>query len=803
MKQKLLKFDTVVCGGGLAGVCAAIASARHGARTALVQNRPVLGGNGSSEIRVTVHGAGNFHAYARETGIISEMLIEERARNHEEINENGWTNSVFDLVLLDFVEREPLLQLFLNTEIWDVELTNGALGSAEERTPHTDKGYFLCPPRSDGPSTIAAIHCRQLSAETSLRLAASTFIDATGDALIGHLAGCEWRMGTEGHDEFKEILAPLEASTDVMGNSIHFKVKDMGRPVPFQAPAWAKDHHDPDFFYKQGRAFFDHKIGGFWWIEIGVPWHTIEDSEVIRRELTAHAMGIWNYMKNIDPKLKEEMANYALDWFGQVPGKRESRRLIGHHFLTEHDIFDKTVFPDEIGHGGWFVDLHTPGGLLAKSSEPSAVEDFFTGEGKAKKYCGPYGIPLRSLIARDATNLLMAGRNVSATHAALGTVRVMATTAVMGQAVGTAAALALKSGGVPLDFAGPRAPELRQQLQRDGVWLPNYKNEDPLDLALTATASASSECRVSGVDATLPSNTPGHEEHEWHGSPRHNADALAHFRGQWIAVGPEGLQTVAAYLRNSGADAVSVTARLTAVDHLWDYRTLRDQPPLHETTLEVPQGGANWVEWELPESLPRPSGGYVRLDIGPSDDVHWDGVPHIIPGHMSAYAMTGKKMRRYGDGCALAFRVTPPQSTFPPANVLSGVTRPGQGTNLWRSDPEIPLPQWVQLAWETPVSWQVVELTFPGHLLREYHRYEPFFRDPQTPRDFELQIPDGEKWTTVHRVEGNYQRQIQLTLPQAMTSDRLRLLITATNGDPVAAVYEIRVYARPYETPPG
>lgn len=793
MKHEEQEFEVVVCGGGMAGVCAAIASARKGVRTALVQNRPVLGGNASSEIRVTVHGAGNFHAYARETGIISEMLIEERARNHEEINENGWTNSVFDLVLLDFCQREENLTLFLNTDITDVELSDGRLGTSLEAEPHTEQGYYLRPSIHKAPARIAAVHARVFGAEKTLRLSGKMFIDCTGDALVGHLAGCEWRMGTESHDEFGEILAPLDASTDVMGNSIHFKLKDMGRPVPFDPPSWVKQYPDPAFFYEQGRAFFDHHIGGFWWIEIGVPWHTIHDAEDIRHELTAHALGIWNFMKNVDPKLKVEMANYALDWFGQVPGKRESRRIMGQYFMPEQDIFELRAFEDEVAHGGWFIDLHTPGGLLAPSSEPSAVEDFFTGEGKAKKYCGPYGVPLRCLIAKDADNLLMAGRNVSVTHAALGTVRVMATTAVLGQAVGTAAAMAVSRSCAPTAVAEAHAVDLREALMRDGVWLPHHVAGDPADCARQATATASSEALLHGVSPDMPSNTPGHEEHFWHGSPRHNPTPLERIKAQFIAVGPEGLTTVSACLSNDTDEPQAVNACLWKAAHIWDYRGERTDKPLAQTTLQVPPGKHVWVNWTF--DAPVQVDGYVRLDIGPNEHVYWDGCPHIIPGHVSAYAMQPQKYRRYGDGCALGFKVEPAQSVFAAGNVLTGVTRPGAGTNLWRSDPGQPLPQWIELTWDKPQSFQTVELTFPGHLLREYHRYEPFFRDPQCPRDFSLQVQADDGWRTVAVVEGNYQRQRQFKLETPVTTSRMRVVVTATNGDPSAAIYEIRVYA--------
>lgn len=385
------RYQVVVCGGGLAGFCAAVAAARMGIKTCIVQNRPVFGGNSSSEVRVTPHGAAAFHAYARETGILSELLIEERARNHELIFENGWTNSVWDLTMYDLAMQTPNLSFHVNTDITGVEM--------------------------QGPRQIAAVVGRVQNAETELTIAGDIFLDCTGDGVVAHLAGCEWRMGTEAREEFNEPHAPLQASNDVMGNSIHFKTKNMGRPVPFKAPDWAVKFEDASYFYEQGRYPKDER-GGFWWLEIGVPWHTIHQAEDIRHELTRHALGVWDWMKNKDPKMMDRTAHYALDWIGQVPGKRESRRILGQYFMTEHDPINRTVFPDEVAFGGWFIDLHTPGGLLAGSSEPANAEGYDTHtEYAVKSYAGPYGIPLRILISKDVENLMLAGRNVSVTHA--------------------------------------------------------------------------------------------------------------------------------------------------------------------------------------------------------------------------------------------------------------------------------------------------------------------------------------------------------------------------------------------------
>jgi hypothetical protein len=733
MKTITEKYDVVVCGGGLAGFCAAIAAARHGAKSCLVHNRPVLGGNSSSEVGVTPHGAAAFHAYARETGIISEALIEERARNHAEIYENGWTNSVWDMVLYDMAQKTPGLVLHLNTDIRGVEMR--------------DK------------RNIAVVLAVVQNAEIDLRLEGRIFIDCTGDGIVADAAGCEWRMGSEGRDEFKEPHAPAQASGDTMGSSIHFLARDTGRPAPYSAPDWAVKHEDASYFYDQGRLPKEAR-GGFWWIEIGVPYHTIYDSETIRHELTRHALGVWDWMKNKDPKTKDLVKNFALDWIGQVPGKRESRRIIGRYFMTEHDVINQTVFPDEIAYGGWFVDLHTPGGLLAKTSEPSAAVggdeneyDTFS-DYSAMSYCGPYGVPLRILLARDLDNLMMAGRNVSVTHAALGTVRVMGTTALMGEAVGVAAAIGLAKGHDFDQIVAKDMVEIQQRLLANGCLLPNYRNEDPRDLARFAQVTASSEASVNGVAP----ETAGHHEGlaVWKDQPQYHIERLETRRGQLIATSGGRIESIELCLSNESETVQMLEVRLYAVRHIWDYRAEPGEP-LVSGTLSVTPGKNLWVAWKLDLDLPAhlAPGSFLRVDALANKQLHWQASRKIIPGHMATYAISANRMRRFGNGHTLAYRITPAQKPFGAAQVLSGVTRPHGATNLWVSDPAQSLPQWLELSWPVPQNLREIQLIFPGHLIREYHAYAPFYRDCQCPRHYRVEAWVDGGWSQLLEVRDN------------------------------------------------
>ncbi|TNM31197.1 FAD-dependent oxidoreductase [Streptomyces sedi] len=774
-------YDVVVCGGGLAGLSAAVAAARHGSRTCLVQDRPVLGGNSSSEIRVVPRGAAIYHAYARETGVVSELLAAERATNHEEIFENGWTNGVWDLVQYDLVMNTPGLTPHLNTSVTGVDVTDGRITSITARTTH---------------------------AETELTLRADVFVDCTGDGVVADLAGCEWRMGTEGADEFDEPHAPPTANDNVMGSSIHFKTRDVGYPVEFELPSWAVEYDDASFFYKGGRRPSTLR-GGFWWIEIGVPWHTIHDNERIRHELTRHALGVWDWIKNKDPKLRERAATYALDWIGQLPGKRESRRIMGQHLMTEHDLRRPEPFEDEIAYGGWNIDLHTPGGLLAPTSEPTAAEGHDPSASAAvAAYVGPFGIPLRSLTAKDVDNLLMAGRNVSATHVALGSVRVQNTTALMGQAAGTAAAVAVRRGLTAAAVPAEAVDEVQQTLLRDGCFLPNVLNTDADDLARRAHAvHASSEAVLHGAGPHDPWRAEGWDRRRKFG-PDDPADELTARRGQWIgaeiADGRFTLREIEVCLSNDGDEEREVAVSLLPVDHIWDYRV--DREPLATTTLRVPPGRHHWLPWRpelgssaAVEALPGTGHRYLRLDLAATPGVRWHTANRVEPGHVSAFQMASGQLRRFRDGVTAAFRVSPPQGCYGPGNVLSGETRPHRAVNVWRSDPAAPLPQWVAAEWDEPVELRTVQLTFPGHLIRDYEVYGPFYRDPQCARDYTVEVTEaapGEpaEWRPVVTVTGNYQPRRRHELAEPVRARRVRVVVHATNGDPSAALYELRCY---------
>ncbi len=436
-------FDVIVVGGGLSGVCAAIGAARAGAKTALIHDRPLLGGNASGELRIHIAGADcSGQAIARslrESGAIDEIRIEHLRRNPAD------SHDVLSLICRERVETETNIEIFMNTRVRAV--------------------------RMGIQNRIRSVEADQLTTEKQFILKAKTFIDCTGDGFVATQAGATFRIGREGQNEFNESLAPQSPDTKTLPSCVQFHLKDMGKPTPFTPPHWAYCYRTDDDlpFRDTDRSSwqFGNLCGGFWWLSAGGDRSTIDDNEEIYRQLLCVLMGVWDHMKNHGDHGAE---NFALNWITPLPGKRESRRIEGRYWLNQNDIMEGKIFDDRVAYGGWPVDVHVPEGVFSK--EPPNI---------SIPLARPYTIPLRCLISKDIPNLLFAGRDASFTHVALGSARVMATCGLTGQAAGVASAV------------GIDPQKVQQELLRQGVYIPYCRNEDPRDLARQAVVSASSE----------------------------------------------------------------------------------------------------------------------------------------------------------------------------------------------------------------------------------------------------------------------------------------------------------------------
>ena len=489
-KVKNAEYDVVVIGGGMSGICAALAAARHGARTALVHDRHVLGGNASSEIRMHICGASENLAKPdlEESGILHEIMLDNKSRN------DYYNFSIWDMVLFSTVKRQKNLTVYLSTAMESCEMGEG--------------------------STIRSIDAYQLTTETHWKISGKVFIDCTGNATLGYYAEAEFRTGSEGRDEFGEPDAPGQPNKERMGNTLLFKAVDRGHPVAFKKPDFARTFTEEELKYRTHSAVHGAQIKGevdkayvrmtsfstssvdygYWWIELpGETDDIIDEYEQIRDELVSCIYGIWDHLKNGGDHGAE---NYDLEWVGMLPGSREGRRLIGDYILNENDILSNRQFEDAVAYGGWPMDIHTAKGLYDFDELPSRVISFD----------GAYTIPYRSYYSKNISNLMMAGRDISASKMAMGSTRVMGTCAVGGQAVGTAAALCIKYDCDPRG-AQEHMRELQQMLLKDDAYIPGIWNEDPKDLARRAKVTATSAregCPTENVINGISRDEDGH-----------------------------------------------------------------------------------------------------------------------------------------------------------------------------------------------------------------------------------------------------------------------------------------------------
>jgi len=337
--------------------------------------------------------------------------------------------------------------------------------------------------RLDG-RLIRRVMARCDKTEHLYRITPRIAIDCTGDSRLALEAGAPFRVGRETKTEFNESLGLDQPDRQTLGSSILFTSRDYGRPVSFRPPTWARKVTREQLQFRPVNSW----EYGYWWIEWGGQIDTIRDNERIRHELLAIVLGVWDYIKNSGDQ--PTSANWGMDWIGMVPGKRESRRIVGDHILTQNDLLgDDLAFDDAVAIGGWPMDDHPPSGFDRFKERP------FT----QLKTPEVYSIPLRALYSREVKNLMMAGRNISASHVAFTSSRVMATCSVMGQAAGTAAACCARHGLEPKQLYAdkPRLWELQQILLRDDQTIKGLANADPNDLARQAKVTASTRYGLS------------------------------------------------------------------------------------------------------------------------------------------------------------------------------------------------------------------------------------------------------------------------------------------------------------------
>ncbi|MCF8226398.1 MAG: FAD-dependent oxidoreductase [Bacteroidales bacterium] len=410
-------YDLVVVGGGIAGISAAVTAARLGLKTALIQNRPILGGNNSSEVRVHLVGSVDHNLYPA-LGNIVRALNDHHPPNAAEAEKYN------DDLKLQLVKNQTNLDLFLNTHVNWLEIFESRIESVYAINTITGQQHVF--------------HAKY-------------FADCTGDGNVGALAGADYRYGRESRETTGEPSAPIEADSMTMGSSNLWRstLKDTASGFP-EVP-WALHFTD---------KYFIDATSGTWRWESGFDRDIIEEAEYIRDHNLRAVFGNWSYLKN---NLRGKYDRYSLDWVAHVSGKRESRRLLGDVILSELDIINDVQYEDAAVTLTWGIDVHFADTLNSRYFPGKEFISWYT----HPKH-DPYHMPYRCLYSRNIENLFMAGRNISVTHIGLGSPRVMRTGGVMGEVVGMAASICTENKCIPRDVYEDYLDELKRLMQ-DGV----------------------------------------------------------------------------------------------------------------------------------------------------------------------------------------------------------------------------------------------------------------------------------------------------------------------------------------------
>ncbi|MEK3885582.1 FAD-dependent oxidoreductase [Paenibacillus sp. PL2-23] len=747
MKYEIVRSDVTVVGGGLAGVCAAVAAARLGKKVALIQNRSVLGGNSSSEVRVWVVGATGHgvNRYAREGGIMGEMFVENQYRNPDG-NPYLW-----DLIVLETVYSEPNIQLFLNTDVHEVE----ADGDEDDRVIHAVTGWMM-------------------GSERRIRFEGPVFLDCTGDGLVGFLAGAKYRIGRESREEYGEDWAPEVADDITLGSTLLFYTKDAGHPVKYIPPSFAKDITQTPIPMKRVLNSGDSGCH-YWWIEWGGELDTLHDNERIRDELWAVIYGIWDYIKNSG---KFDADNMTLEWVGSVPGRREYRRFIGDYVMTKNDLEKQTQFEDNVTFGGWSIDLHPPEGMYASGYTSMHYHSD-----------GIYHIPFRSLYSVNVRNMLFAGRNISASHVAFGSTRVMGTCATMGEAAGTAAAICASKEITPRTLFNEHMQELQQTLLWQDASVIGLRNTASDDLCLRAAVTASSYLDRIAV-------TEADEQF------RLTSDA-----GLILPV-DSGIGTIRLLL-----DAEEDT---TVTLELWDTGKLENYIPVNRQAhcvQTVQAGEKQWVSFQLNWNPTEAQNAFLIVRENEKVNLYLSHTPHtgILSFVREKKLNVARGMESLDQNQPVVqwnmkrvvrkpfcFELSNETKAFHPSKVIDGYKRPYGGPHMWLSqsmhDGSEP---WLELQWSEAVPIREIHLIFNDDvnedLINLHHHRTPFEVMPELVRDYRIERLEDGQWLTLFEERNNRQRKRVHALDKAVAADRIRLVITATNGSSHAEVVEIRV----------
>lgn len=747
LKTENINADLVIVGGGLAGVCGAVTAARAGLKVVLVQDRPVLGGNASSEVRLWILGAtshmGNNNRWSREGGLVDEILVENTYKNPQ------GNPLIFDMILLDKVASEANITLLLNTSVHGLEKT-------DDRTISQVNGF-----------------CSQNSTEYQLK--APLFCDASGDGILGFLSGASFRMGAESTEEFGEKFAPGKEYGELLGHSLYFYSKDTGKPVKFHAPAFAMSDitQIPKF-----RSFNAKDYGcKLWWLEYGGRLDTIHDTEKIKWELWKVVYGAWNYIKNSGEFPEAE--TLTLEWVGMIPGKRESRRFIGDYMMTQQDIIEQRTHDDAVAYGGWSIDLHPADGVF---SEKPGCNQWHSK--------GIYQIPYRSLYSKDINNLFLAGRIISATHVAFGSTRVMATGAYVAQAVALAAKICKDKNISPADVHNQgHITLLQRELLKSGQYIPGLVLKDDHDLVSSAKVSASSEMILTGLPESsikrsleagvaqmIPLSKGKVPVMVFHAEADTDTELKVELRisGKAGNFTPDVTLASQVLSIHPGRNCLQVKFDVAMEQQAYAFLTFEKNPLVKLIFSDKRVTGILSVFNLINKAVSNYGKQTPPEDIGVDEFEFW--CPERRPG-----------------GQNVAFSLSEELGVFNVNNIRNGIDRPVNAPNAWVADLNDPEPR-VFLEWDEPQKISKIHLIFDtdlDHPMESVLMTHPETFMPFCIRNYKICDDQG---NVIYSKTGNYRSRdiIQLDIP--ISTRRLVFVAEHPSADVPAALFAIRCY---------
>ncbi|WP_010133922.1 FAD-dependent oxidoreductase [Ochrovirga pacifica] len=743
-KSLELNADFVVIGGGLAGVCAAITAARKGTKTILVQDRPVLGGNASSEVRLWALGAtshmGNNNRWSREGGVVNEIFVENLYRNKE------GNPVIFDTVMLEKVMNEKNITLMLNTAVYEVEKKDA--------------------------KNIKAVKAFNAQNSTHYHISAPLFCDASGDGIVAFQAGASFRIGAESKEEFGELFAPDESYGQLLGHSIFFYSKRAPKPVKYVAP---------DFALKDIQSIPRYKViekddtgCRFWWLEYGGRKDTIHDTEEIKYELWKVVYGVWDYIKNSGEF--EDVDDLTLEWAGTIPGKRESRRFDGLYMMKQQDVIGQQRFDDAIAFGGWAIDLHPADGVY---SEKSGCTQWHSK--------GIYDIPYRSLIPKDLNNLFLAGRIISASHVAFGTTRVMATTGFTAQAIGMAAHMCLDKNITPAQvLENGVIKELQNELNLYGQSIPNVPIMSASNLASKANISASSQLDLEEIA---------------YGETWLN---LATSAAMLLPLVKETQYTFTVVVNATEATELEVQFRVAEKEKNYtpDNTLESKKIAINKGEQKVTFTFDNTLEKEQYAFVCFMAN--EKVSIQESEELY-SGVVSLFNGVNKAVSNKGKQTPPEGLGVDtfefwipyrrpagknIAMEISPAVSVYEASNVVNGYVRPWGTANSWTADLKDTHPT-LKIDWAEKQTISSIKLFLDGdydHAMEsvQFGHYDDIV--PQCLQDYTIKTVEGE---ILASQIGNYQTINEWKLKTPVTTKGIVIEVKHPSATTPATIFEV------------